>query len=180
MAVVIGLVGAALGGVLGVLATYLTTRSSLRLSLSHDYDRALRDKRLAHYQALFRISGAITRAWINAPDMTPQGLFEFRQELHGWYYGPGAPGMFLTPSAKHLFVAVVNRIEAAAFDTDTDSATSTGSSPLLPATPHVRMTPLAPEEVLEIRSLVSELRHQLAEDVGASQPPYLRWMRPPA
>jgi membrane protein DedA with SNARE-associated domain len=60
---VIGLLSAILGALLGAIATYLTTRSNMRLALEHSYDQVLQGKRLERYQALIRVTKCLPRYW---------------------------------------------------------------------------------------------------------------------
>jgi hypothetical protein len=158
MTVLIGVLGVVLGGLIGAVTTYVTTRSSMLLELEHSYDVALRDKRLQHYQALFHISKCIPRRWPPAAEPTREDLQQFRERFHDWYFGEDAGGMFLTPTAKKLYLELQNALAEAAQEA-------------------VRGTPLSAAQSQAVRHLASELRHQLAEDVGASQPPRLRWTR---
>lgn len=61
MTALVGFLGAILGAFLGAIATYLTTRSNMRLALEHSYDQALQGKRLERYQELFHISKCLPR-----------------------------------------------------------------------------------------------------------------------
>jgi hypothetical protein len=57
----IGLAGAILGALLGSVATYLTTRSNMWLTLEHSYDQMMQGKRLEHYQILFHLTRCLPR-----------------------------------------------------------------------------------------------------------------------
>lgn len=159
MALLIGLFGAVLGTLVGAIATYLTTRSNMRLTLEHSYDQTLRDKRLERYQALFHTSKCLPRYWRPTEKPTRKDLQQFRQDFHEWYFGEEAGGMFLTPAAKNIYLRLLNRLVEAAYEgSEPDSA-------------------LSDTESQTLRELASDLRHQLAEDVGAANPPRLRWTR---
>ena len=155
----IGLFGAVLGTLFGAIATYLTTRSNMRLTLEHSYDQTLRDKRLERYQALFHTAKCLPRYWLPRERPTRKDLQQFRQDFHDWYFGEEAGGMFLTPAAKNIYTRLLNLLVEAAYESDEpDSA-------------------LSDAESQRLRELASDLRHQLAEDVGAANPPRLRWTR---
>ncbi|WP_322751673.1 MULTISPECIES: hypothetical protein, partial [unclassified Frankia] len=160
--VLIGLVGAFLGALAGAVATYLTTRSAMQLELEHSYDQTLRDKRLNRYQHLFHVSKCLPRYWLSAEAPTRQDLLRFRNEFHEWYFGEEAGGMFLTPAAKNLYMQLLNTLVE----------TTSEGNPSIPTD-----SPLSAVESQALRELASELRHQLAEDVGAANPPRLRWTR---
>jgi hypothetical protein len=101
----IGLFGALLGTLIGAIATYLTTRSNMRLTLEHSYDQTLRDKRLERYQALFHASKCLPRYWLPTENPTRKDLQQFRQDFHDWYFGEEAGGMFLTRQQKTYICA---------------------------------------------------------------------------
>ena len=61
MAAWITLVSAIGGIIAGGSLTYFTSRSQLYIGAEHAYDRALRDLRIPHYQALFHLTGRIPR-----------------------------------------------------------------------------------------------------------------------
>ncbi|HEY3504856.1 MAG TPA: hypothetical protein VGN37_18985 [Actinocatenispora sp.] len=155
MTVFSGFFGVVLGALAGVVATYLTTRSKMRIELEHSYDRALRDKRLECYQELFHVSRCIPRYW---PTQVPtrEDLHRFRQAFHDWYFGKDAGGMFLSPAAKGAYMRLQDALGEAMH-----AGENGGSTP-----------PLS-----DIQLYASELRHQLAADVGAANPPRLAWTR---
>ena len=164
MVTLIGLAGVVLGALAGGVVTFVTTRSSMRLELEFSYDRALRDKRLEHYQRLFHLTKCIPRYWRPEDQPTRDDLPRFRKQFHDWYFDTDAGGMFLTPPAKDLYLRLQNTLLVASIaggDRDSQDHSS----------------PLTADESLALRKLASDLRHQLAEDVGASHPPHLRWTR---
>lgn len=164
MVTLIGLAGVVLGALAGGIVTFATTRSSMRLELEFSYDRALRDKRLGHYQRLFHLSKCIPRYWQPGEEPARSDLARFRESFHDWYFSADAGGMFLTPAAKNLYLQLQNALL---------SASATGRE----GDGQARPDRLTADESLALRTLASDLRHQLAEDVGASHPPRLRWTR---
>ncbi len=160
MATLIGILGAIVGILIGSIATYLTARSNMRRELEYSYDKTLRESRVGHYQALFHLSRCLPRYWRPGEEPTRQELWGFGQEFSDWYFGAEAGGMFLTPAAKRAYMAVQTKLlEVAASPSDSaDSQLSDSESEVL-------------------RTLGSELRHQLAEDVGSANLPRLRWTR---
>ena len=87
---------------------------------------------------------------------------EFRRDCDAWYFGEAAGGMFLTNAAKEIYIQMMNMIAEAAFEDGKSKEDS----------------PLTPAELEALSQVASTLRHQLAEDVGAANPPRLRWTRP--
>ncbi|MEV6279978.1 hypothetical protein [Nocardia sp. NPDC051832] len=145
--------------------TYLTARSNMKLTLAHAYDQALQTKRIERYEALFHVARCLPRYW--PPDRqrpTREDLHRIREAFGNWYFGEKPGGMFLTAKAKDRYMLLLNAIAEVGFkDYATLGATSTA--------------PLSEEELQSLRLLASELRHQLAEDVGAANPPQLKWIR---
>lgn len=166
MTALAGFLGAILGALLGAIATYLTTRSNMRLALEHSYDQALQGKRLERYQELFHISKCLPRYWPPThEEPTRKDLRQYIEDFHDWYSGKDAGGMFLTPAAKDIFMRLLDQLAELAF------ADQGG-----PDSPADR--PLSAAESQTLRKLAGELRRQLAEDTGAANPPRLRWTRP--
>jgi hypothetical protein len=166
MTAIIGFSGAILGVLLGAIATYLTTRSNMRLTLEHAYDQALQGKRLERYQELFHISRCLPRYWPPGhEEPARRDLQQYMDSFHDRYFGEGAGGMFLTSAAKDIYMHLLNLLAELAF-TDRDE----------PEGPAGR--PLSAAESQALRGLAGDLRRQLAEDTGAANPPHLRWIRP--
>jgi hypothetical protein len=158
MEIPVGLVTAVVGALVGVIATYATTRSTMRIQLEHTYDRALRDIRLPHYQRLFHISKCLPRPGFYKKVPTRQDLLDFRGEFHDWFFGEGAGGMFLPKATRDLYFDLMDELVAKGKDTKESSLDSQ----------------LTPDELEALYQLASKLRHQLTRDLGAAQPPRLR------
>lgn len=123
-------------------------------------------KRLERYQELFHISECLPRYWPpNENEPTRTDLLRFMKDFHDWYFGREAGGMFLTPNAKDLYMRLLNQLAAVAFSSEAEPDSTADR-------------PLSATESQTLRQLASDLRHQLAEDVGAANPPRLRWTRP--
>ena len=165
MAVFIGLAGVILGAFIGAIMTYFTTRSNMWLQLEHAHDQTLRDKRLERYQELFHLSKCYPRYLLSDEEPSRKDLQQIWLDFHNWYFGKAAGGMFLTPTAKDLYLQMQDMAAEVAGKNREASEDS----------------PLSDLELQTLRDLASELRHQLAEDVGAANPPRLRWtrLRPP-
>ncbi|MEV6534294.1 hypothetical protein AB0M86_32695 [Streptomyces sp. NPDC051639] len=162
MTVLIGLLGAVFGGLAGAAAGFLTNRANMLMQLRHSYDLSVRDRRLEHYATLFHLTERVPRRWRSGEEPDRAQLLAFARTFHDWYFSEKAGGMFLTPAAKTCYLALQDALIAAA------SQNSHGE-PTRPS--------LAEEESRMIRHLASELRHQLAEDVGTAHPSHLRWER---
>ncbi|MGK3204568.1 hypothetical protein [Amycolatopsis sp. MEPSY49] len=149
MQVYVGILGGALGGVLGGLVTFLATRTKARLELLQAHDLVLQTERLARYQRLFHLSGRLPRYWRPGEAPGRQDLAALRQDLHDWYFGEEAGGLFLTQHAKTRYLKLQNAL-AEAMDAGA--------------------TPPSENEMKVLRHLAGELRHQLSADIGAANP----------
>ena len=165
MTVLIGVLSAVLGATVGAITTYFTTRSNMRLGLEHDYDKTLRDIRLKGHQRLFHLSRQIPRHWLLTPEPTRAELLKIRTSFHDWYYHSDAHGMFLARHSKKAYIALMNALDRALFEISPTGDTKLGELP---------ESPLSPDESHRLLELASALRHQLAADVGASNPPRTR------
>jgi hypothetical protein len=164
MTALVGAFGAIAGVIIGAVGTFLATRANLILTLHHSYDQTLQSKRLERYQELFYVSRCLPRYWLPGEEPTRNDLLEFRERFSGWYFGDKAGGMFLTPASKEIYLRLLNILVEVG--SGADGSKTTDARHLNKAESH------------EVRELASELRHRLAEDVGASNPPRLRWTRP--
>jgi hypothetical protein len=155
--ILVGALGVTLGALIAGIATYVTTRAKTRTEFEYSYDRALWEARLVHYQRLFHISACLPRYW---PDGEP-ARSEYRgflQQFHDWYFGSSAGGMFLSAKAKGRYMDLMNALGAIS---GAVAGSQSGGE-------------VNPEESIEARRPASELRHQLAEDIGAAHAPKLR------
>jgi hypothetical protein len=151
-------IGSILGGFIVATLAFITTR----YTLLHSYDQALRDRRLERYQELFHITRLFHRYYLSGEEPMRKKLEEFRSECDAWYFGKTAGGMFLTKAAKDIYMQMMNMIAEAAFEDGKSKEDAQITS----------------AESKALRQVASMLRHQLAADVGAANPPRLRWTRP--
>lgn len=169
MTILIGLFGGVLGAIVGGITTYLTTRSTMLLGLEHDYDKTLREIRLKGHQQLFHLSRQIPRHWLLTPEPSRADLRKIRASFHDWYYHPEAHGMFLASGSKQAYIALMNALDATLFEISPDGDTK------LRDRPDSRLSPAESHRLLE---LSSNLRHQLATEIGAANPPRIRSRSP--
>ena len=157
------------GAALGAVTTYIVNRFTMRLNLEHDYDRTLRDKRLAAHRALFHLTRQIPRHWLLLPVPARSDLLEVRASFRNWYFAEEAHGMFLSKGAKRAYLALEDALDDVLFVRSPDGRTKTADR---------ADTPLTGSELDDLQRLASELRHQLVADIGASNPPRTRSTRP--
>lgn len=151
----------ALGGIIaGGTLTYFTSRSQLYIEAEHAYDRALRDLRIPHYQALFYLTGSIPRQWLTVERPRRPDLNKLREQLHHWYFSEQAGGMFLSRAASEAYFSMQNELQ-------TIAARMTDDDQLIGEQESVRLTESA-----------SALRHQLTADLGTAERPRRAWTAP--
>jgi hypothetical protein len=122
----------------------------------------LRDRRLKRYQELFHLTRLFHRYYLIGEEPSRKDLEDFRRDCDAWYFGEAAGGMFLTKAVKDIYMQMMNLIAEVAFEEGKSKEDSL----------------LTPAESKALREVASMLRHQLAADVGATNPPRLRWTRP--
>ena len=150
-----------IGGIIvGGTITYFTSRSQLYIQAEHAYDRALRDLRIAHYQALFHLMGSLPRQALVIETPRRADLYKLREQLHNWYFGEQAGGMFLSLEARDRYFrlqielrTIVDRV------TDDDQL-------------------IGEQESVMLREAATKLRHQLTADLGAAERPRRPWTMP--
>ena len=169
MTILIGILGGLLGAIVGGITTYLTTRSTMRLGLEHDYDKTMRDIRLKGHQQLFHLSRQIPRHWLLTPEPSRAELMKIRISFHDWYYHADAHGMFLASGSKQAYIALMNALDAALFEISPNGETKLRDRP---------DSNLSADESHRLLELSSNLRHQLATDVGAANPPRIQSSSP--
>lgn len=88
---------AAATAVLSSFLTYLATRSKIRLELAAQYDKQLRESRLAAYRELWAILEPLARYGREDP-VTYQTLREISNDTRDWYFRKG--GIYLTRASR--------------------------------------------------------------------------------
>jgi hypothetical protein len=166
VAILIGLLGAAIGATVAAITTYFSTRSTMRLSLEHEYDKTLRDIRLKGYQQLFHLTAQIPRHWLLTPEPSRAELKQIRMSFHDWYYHADAHGMFLAKDSKDAYIKLMDALDEALFEIPEENRDT-----------KVRDRPdskLSYQESHRLLVRTSRLRHQLAADIGAANAPRTR------
>lgn len=151
---------AVIGLLAGGVITYMTSRAQLRVQAEHDYDVALRDLRLPHYQELFRLTGAIPREWWPSSALTRRDVLALRERFHDWYFGGGAGGLFLSQDARTAYSALQVELQEAARNLASDED-------------HMSI-----DDIRRVRERGSVLRHHLYSDLGAAEQPHRSWTLP--
>jgi hypothetical protein len=144
--VLVGLIGAIVGG--GI--SWLTTNARLRRELELLYDRDLRDKRVAAYKELWRRTKRVPRTALRG-EVTGETLRNVRVDWHNWYYDEG--GIYMSETVRDKYFEATKGLET--------GADACGSRELTPA------------EYESVYDRVKTLRDSLTNDIGARLEPKL-------
>ncbi len=151
---------AVIGLLAGGVITYMTSRAQLRIQAEHNYDLALRDLRLSHYQELFHLTGTIPREWWPSSALTKRDVLALRERFHDWYFGEEAGGMFLSQDARTAYSALQVELQEAARNLASDEDL------------------MGIDDIRRIRERGSILRHRLSSDLGAAEQARQSWTLP--
>jgi hypothetical protein len=151
---------AVIGLLIGGVITYMTSRAQLRIQAEHNYDVALRDLRLPHYQELFHLTGTIPREWWPSSALTRREVLALRERFHDWYFGEGAGGLFLSQAARTAYSALQNELQEVARNLAGDED-------------HMSI-----DDIRKVRERGSLLRHRLSSDLGAAEEARRSWTLP--
>jgi hypothetical protein len=134
----------ALAAVVAAGVTFLTTRWQLRRQFDFEYDRQLRDRRLAAYGELWRLLEPLS-IYERKP-ITVETAWVMSTGLTRWYYRTG--GLVLSVAARDAYFPVQNVLSAA------------GRLPM------PRDFRVAHETMEELKNRASRLRTATTSDVG--------------
>jgi hypothetical protein len=148
---------AAVGALAGGAVTYFSSRSQLRIEAENAYDRALRDLRLEHYQALFHLTKNVPRYWPVGNVPTRSEVVALREAFHDWYFNPSASGMFLSRAASEAYFALQHALESSLARLTLDSEQ------------------VSDRDSVTLREQAGALRRQLARDLGTAEGPRRSW-----
>jgi hypothetical protein len=87
-----------------------------------------------------------------------------RMSFHDWYYHPDAHGMFLASASKQAYIELMNALDTALFEISPNGDTKLRDR---------ADSSLSAEESHRLLELSSHLRHQLATEIGAANPPHI-------
>jgi hypothetical protein len=151
---------AVIGLLFGGVITYMTSRAQLRIQAEREYDVALRDMRLPHYQELFRLTGAIPREWWPSSNLTRREVLALRERFHDWYFGEGAGGLFLSQDARTAYSELQFELQEAARNLASDEDY------------------MRDPDIPRVSEKGSALRHRLSSDLGAAEQARQGWTLP--
>ena len=113
-----------------------------------------------HYQRLFHLTRVMAREWLPSTIPRKEGVISIRESLRDWYFGEDSGGMFLSLPARVQYFRLHNELEKAIAGLGDDAES------------------LSKESAAELRQQGSDLRHQLAADLGVAERPRTRWIMP--
>jgi hypothetical protein len=102
------LVAAIIGAVAGIVTTYLGAILKFRVDLKSQYDRDLREKRIAQYGDLWKLTGIFPK-YAREKELTHQYLLRLMIALREWYFTKG--GMFLSDAARDAYFALQEELK---------------------------------------------------------------------
>jgi len=100
---------ALIGASVGVITTYLAAVLKLRSDLRFEFDKDLREKRITHYEELWRLTGAFPK-YGPQPEITYGELRTLTSKLRDWYFSKG--GMFLSNEGRAAYFYFQERLRA--------------------------------------------------------------------
>jgi hypothetical protein len=84
------------------IVTYFATRSKIRLDLTAEYDKELRDKRREVYEKLWKLLKPLAR-FSREKQITYQIIKETSEKIRDWYYDTG--GIYLSKESREPYFA---------------------------------------------------------------------------
>lgn len=138
------LLAAIVGAIAGIVGTYLGAILKFRKDLEAEYDRDIREKRIAEYKKLWKLTQDFPRYGRPRP-YALQDVQQLMTALHGWYF-QGA-GLFLSDSSRPAYFAFKDALQ------ELIDASEQGP-------------PLDPAKDKEAHDKAHTLRMTLAGDVG--------------
>jgi hypothetical protein len=113
------LLAAIIGATAGVITTYLGAILKFRVDLKSQYDKDLRDKRIAQYCELWKLTGTFPK-YARDKQVTHQDLQCLMVALREWYFTKG--GMFLSDAARDAYFALQEELKIASGSLDSSQA----------------------------------------------------------
>lgn len=97
------------GGLVGMMATYVSAKQKFREDLQAKYDETLHNTRIKTYQQLWGRLDVLAK-YARPEVVTPDRLRQLAAELRKWYFETG--GLFLTDSSRDAYFALQDAIVA--------------------------------------------------------------------
>jgi hypothetical protein len=100
---------AIIGAIAGGMSTYLGAILKFRVDLKSQYDKDLRDKRIAQYSDLWRLTGTFPK-YARENRLMHQDLQTLMVALREWYFTKG--GMFLSDASRDAYFALQEELKS--------------------------------------------------------------------
>jgi len=143
---------ALVAALLSAATTYVALVTKIRRDLEAQYDRDLRERRMAAYAALWALTEPLA-LYSPARDLSGRGARALSERLRHWYF---SDGMILSEAARDSYFALQKKLTAPAL---AKAATETSALD----------TPL----VEELQKASSTMRTALSRDVASRRPPMI-------
>lgn len=142
-------------GVLSSVLTYFSTRSKIRLDMRVEYDKALHEKRLALYKALWPKTKPLSEFARDSP-ITYDTIKTIARETRDWYFDEG--GIYLSKRSRQPYFDFKDAMQKVLDDKELKQEHG---------------TELKTHRVDAIVAAARRLRTSLADDIGARRAPWL-------
>jgi hypothetical protein len=151
-ALTVGVATAVVTAFLSGLTTYYGTKSKIRHDLLAQYDKDLRDRRLAAYSALWALTEPLARYSPPKP-LSGLGARQLSERLRGWYF---RDGIVLSKDARTAYFDLQKMLT---------------EGPVAAAAESTK--PFEGETLKALRGASSDLHTALCDDVGSRKPPMI-------
>jgi hypothetical protein len=142
------LLAAIIGGVLGILGTYVAAVVKFRQDLKVEYDKDLRAERIAAYRELWGLTRLFPGSeYKRVDEVTPEVLQKLLHQFYEWYFTQGK-GLYLskdsTDKYREFKVALQNVLKPGELDETFEDS----------------------KQDIDLRVKAHELRETVAKDIG--------------
>jgi hypothetical protein len=144
-----------IGGALSSIVTYFSTRSRIRLEMTVEYDKSLREKRLELYKQLWPKTQPLGRFAPHAT-YTYNAIASVSNDMNEWYFAEG--GIYLSKRCRKPYFALKQRLQTVIEDSS------------LAVKPE---SPIGDETRRAIIDAAGRLRTTLSDDIRTRRAPWL-------
>jgi hypothetical protein len=132
--------------------TYVALVTKIRRDLEAQYDKDLRERRLAAYAALWALTEPLALYSPSEP-LSPRGARSLSERLRSWYF---SDGIVLSAAARNAYFTLQKKLTA---------------EPIAAAP--ARTKPLDPPVIEDLQKASSAMRTALSRDVASRRPPMI-------
>jgi hypothetical protein len=145
-----------ISGAITAVVTYFATLSKARLDLSIEYDKELRENRLAAYKELWKRLKPLARYSPETP-LTHQVIKDTSESMRDWYFDLG--GIFLSRESRGPYFALKQKMQEIIDN---------------PELQKEKDHPLDAKWIKPVHDRGTKLRETLSNDIGTRWQPFLQ------